>query len=177
MLLNVKPFINKPKREDTAQEVGRPDGYTLTEHHGSRDVQMSKGISGCKKVLEKRSGRVVGIEDVRVGDLIFLTWSDASRDVSRLPSNHEVEVHVHAWGVFLGMRGVKRKHLLLAQSKPPMHEIWEADRIPVGLIDHVVVVVPDFLKKYLPKATVQLKKIRLLKAREMWKLVRVRGLD
>jgi len=54
-----------------------------------------------------------------------------------------------------------------------MYRYWEADRIPVPLIEDVIVVVPDFLSRYMPHATLQTKKITLTSARKAWKLVRV----
>lgn len=113
------------------------------------------------------------IESLRFGDLIFLRWGDASLDISKLPGDHEVEAPVYAWGVFLGVRGRKRKHLLLGKSKPPLVEYWEADRIPVPLIDYVTVVIPGFLKRFLPHS-LKVKKIRLTSSPEMWPMVKVR---
>ena len=112
------------------------------------------------------------IENLQFGDLIFLRWGDASLDISKLPSDHEVEAPVYAWGVFLGVRGRKRKHLLLGKSKPPPTEYWEADRIPVPLIDYVTVIIPGFLKKFLPHS-LKVKKIRLTSSNS-WPMVKVR---
>jgi hypothetical protein len=110
----------------------------------------------------------VRISDLQLGDLIWIRWNDASIDTTRLPSDHEVESPVHSIGIFLGVRGVKHKHLLLGRSKAPEPQLWEADRIPVSLIDYALLVQRGFLDGVLPKARMELKKIRLFHSKHAW---------
>ncbi len=160
MLLNVKPFINHIYREDTAQEVGRPDGYTLTEHHGSRDAQMSKGDFGRKNVLEERNERAVGIEDLEKGDLIFLYWGDASEIRGQLPKRDvQYDTPIKVVGFYLGVRGRKRKHLIIAKEKLPAKDYWNADFIPVELIDHIILLCPRALQHVEPQLLKEIRKV------------------
>lgn len=110
----------------------------------------------------------VRIEDLQLGDLIFIRWNDASIDTTRLPNDHEVESPVHSIGIFLGIRGIKHKHLLLGRSKAPEPQLWEADRIPLSIIDYVLLVQRGFLDEVLPKARMELKKVRLFHSKHAW---------
>jgi len=110
----------------------------------------------------------VRISDLQLGDLIWVRWNDASIDTSRLPSDHEVESPVHTVGVFLGIRGIKHKHLLLGRSKAPDAQLWEADRIPISLIVFIILVQKDFLNVVLPKARMELKKVRIFRSKHAW---------
>jgi len=110
----------------------------------------------------------VKISDLQLGDLIFVRWNDASIDTSKLPQDHEVESPVYSIGIFLGIRGVKHKHLLLGRSKAPEPQLWEADRIPISLIDYVLLVQRGFLDEVLPKARMELKKVRLYRSERAW---------
>jgi len=108
------------------------------------------------------------ISDLQLGDLIWVRWNDASIDTARLPLDHEAETPVHSVGIFLGIRGIKHKHLLLGRSKAPEPQLWEADRIPISLIDYVVLVQRGFLDEVLPKARMELKKVRLFQSKHAW---------
>ena len=119
--------------------------------------------------------REVTLEQVHVGDLIFLSWNDASMDVGKLPDDDSVAALMRTVGIFLGVRGRKHKHLLLGRSKVPIPQFWEADRIPVQLIDQIFLLIPKFLQKVLPDTTLELKKIKLHVAKHNWPLVRVRN--
>lgn len=118
--------------------------------------------------------REANIEELKFGDLIVVRWLDASRDVSQLPTDDEVVATIYSWGTFLGIRGRKHKHLLLGQSKPPMHATWEADRIPVQLIEQIFIHSRGFLQRFLPRACLRTKKIRLTSSRKNWRIVTVR---
>jgi len=68
--------------------------------------------------------REVTLEQLHVGDLIFLSWNDASMDVGKLPDDDSVAALMRTVGIFLGVRGRKRKHLLLGRSKVPIPQFW-----------------------------------------------------
>ena len=118
--------------------------------------------------------REVTLEELHVGDLIFVSWNDASMDVGKLPDDDSVAALMRTVGVFLGVRGRKRRHLLLGRSKVPIPQFWEADRIPVQLIDQIILLFPGFLQKVMPDATLELKKIKLHVAKHNWPLVKVK---
>ena len=149
MLLNVKPLINKPKREDKAQEVGRPDGYILTEHHGRRDAQMSKGVFGRKKVLE---GKAVGIEDLRVGDAVRVHWFDASEDTRVLSCDDGVyDTPIRSYGAFLGVKGFRARHIVIAKEVVERDKVFHYNAIPVGMVEKVILLNPKDLEERLLK--------------------------
>ena len=116
----------------------------------------------------------VKISELQLGDLIFVRWNDASIDTARLPTDQEVESPVHTVGIFLGIRGLKHKHLLLGRSKLSMPQYWEADRIPVEMIDFVMLIQRGFLGLALPEAKLELKKIKICKPGNSWHLVKVK---
>lgn len=55
------------------------------------------------------------LESIGIGDLICVEWNDASVGKS-LSSGGAIDVPVRSWGVFLGVLGVKAKHIVLAQN-------------------------------------------------------------
>ena len=55
------------------------------------------------------------LKDVKPGDLVLVVWSDASVGKS-LDAGLAVDIPVHSWGVFVGILGEKRKHIILAQN-------------------------------------------------------------
>ncbi len=157
MLFSVRRFISPLQREDTAQEVEEPVGYILTEHHGGRDVQMSKENFRCKKVLE---GKVVDVGSLQKGDLIHIEWSDASEVRARLSEHRRnPEARVYEWGVFLGVseRG-KRRYLLLGKELALPWKEWGAVRVPLDILDKIYVIRPQFCR-VLPAGV--LRKIRM----------------
>jgi len=94
----------------------------------------------------------VKVEDLKPGDLIYIVWSDAWES-NRVPLiNAEYDAVWHEWGVFLFVKGRKKKHLVMAYNKKP-GEIteWDITAIPIDLILKVVLVQPEFIQKILPR--------------------------
>ncbi|RLI40039.1 hypothetical protein DRO69_13460 [Candidatus Bathyarchaeota archaeon] len=55
------------------------------------------------------------LKDLQPGDLIEISWTDASIGKS-LGSGVTVDVPVKSWGIFIGILGVKNKHVVIAQN-------------------------------------------------------------
>ena len=107
----------------------------------------------------------VGIEDLQKGDLIICKWSDASE--LRLPLDEhkqQPDVYVKDWGVYAGVSGHKRKHILLAKDVVEKHGEWGVTRIPVQLIDEITIIVKaEDLVKIVPELALLARRVRIRK--------------
>jgi hypothetical protein len=56
------------------------------------------------------------IRSLTLGDLIFVSWFDASIGKSLSEGLASIDVPVSSWGIFIGVLGQKNKHLVLAQN-------------------------------------------------------------
>jgi len=110
----------------------------------------------------------VKLEDLKKGDLILVKWIDAS-DIKGSLTEHESkpEVHVKDWGIFLGVSGRMHRFLIIGKDVTEVHNDWGATRIPVGLVEEIVLIMPrDDVVRYI--AEVQAlgpRRIRLRKYR------------
>lgn len=75
-------------------------------------------------------GQIRGFEK---GDLVKVSWFDASDARGSLVEHKKPECLVDEWGVFLGVEG-SPKHLLLGKHYVRRDHAWEATRIPLTLI-------------------------------------------
>jgi hypothetical protein len=83
----------------------------------------------------------VGINDLRKGDLIIVRWNDASEVRSSLHDSHEApEIYVKDLGIFLGVSGTKRKHILIGKDVIETVNDWGAARIPLELVESITLV-------------------------------------
>jgi len=98
------------------------------------------------------------LEDLKKGDLILVKWFDASEMRARLNQHEKPEVKVHEWGIYLGTSGQKRKHLLLGKEYIGAWNQWGAARIPVQLIEEMVLLMAGSYQKCFPN--IVLKKIK-----------------
>lgn len=64
---------------------------------------------------EKEKDLKKQLDSLDIGDLICVEWCDASVGKS-LGSGGAIDVPVRSWGVFIGVLGVKAKHIVLAQN-------------------------------------------------------------
>lgn len=87
--------------------------------------------------------RKVGLEGLEKGDLILVRWLDAS-ELRCSVDEHErgPEVYCKDWGVYLGVSGRKRRMLIVGKDVVEVHNEWGAVRIPLELVDEVVLVMP-----------------------------------
>jgi hypothetical protein len=85
----------------------------------------------------------VELENLEKGDLIMVRWLDASELKCSL-NEHEgsPEVYCKDWGVYLGVSGRKRRLLMVGKDVVEVHNEWGAVRIPLELVDEVVLVMP-----------------------------------
>ena len=149
MLFTVRRFISPLQREDTAQEVGEPVGYTLTEHHRGCDAQLSKEFSRRKNVVAKSA---VDIEDLKIGDAVRVHWLDASETTRQLPNEEEVyDTPIRTYGVFLGVKGIRTKHMIIGKEFIEYDRTFHYNVIPVGMVEKVVLLSPADLDESLLK--------------------------
>ena len=55
------------------------------------------------------------LKDLQLGDLICVSWTDASIGKS-LGSGVAVDVPAKSWGIFIGLMGKRNQHIVLAQN-------------------------------------------------------------
>ncbi len=82
-------------------------------------------------------------DELPKGCLIMVRWLDASD--RRAPLSDHVaspEVVCKDWGIYLGCSGQGKKMLILGKDVVEVHNEWGATRIPVDLIDEVIVILP-----------------------------------
>ena len=89
------------------------------------------------------NGKRVEIDNLKRGDLILVRWLDAS-ELRCSMNEHEgtPEVYCKDWGVYLGVSGIKRRLIMVGKDVVEVHNEWGAVRIPVELVDEVVLVMP-----------------------------------
>jgi hypothetical protein len=107
------------------------------------------------------------------GSLILVRWTDAS-DIRALLSDHEAdpEVVCKDWGLYLGISGRTKRMLILGKDVVEVHNEWGATRIPVELVDEVVLIVPrEQMVKAVREIGVLSRKVNLRKY--TWKEERV----
>ncbi len=56
------------------------------------------------------------IKSLNAGDLVCIEWCDASIGKSLSNGIGGIDVPVKSWGVFIGIMGKKREHVILAQN-------------------------------------------------------------
>jgi hypothetical protein len=56
------------------------------------------------------------IKGLAAGDLVCVEWCDASIGKSLSNGVSGIDVPVKSWGIYVGILGQKRKHLILAQN-------------------------------------------------------------
>ena len=104
--------------------------------------------------------REVSIDDLKKGDLILVKWYDASELRAKLEEHLDPEVAIWEWGIFLGIRGRKRKHLLLGKDHARKWNEWGAARIPLSLIDKIYLLIPESYQKIFKTGIIRKFKLR-----------------
>jgi hypothetical protein len=87
--------------------------------------------------------RRVSLEELQKGDLILVRWLDASE--LRCSLNEHVgspEIFCKDWGVYLGMSGRKHQFVIVGKDVVEAHNEWGASRIPLDLVEEVILVMP-----------------------------------
>lgn len=110
----------------------------------------------------------VKIEELEKGDLILVRWNDASELRAHLDQHRQPAVHVKDWGVFLGVTGRKRKHIVVGKDVVEIFDEWGAARIPLELINSITLIMK---KEQLVKAIAEIqaltRRVRLRKYKRM----------
>ena len=107
--------------------------------------------------------KIVKLEELQKGSLILVRWLDAS-DLRGTLEEHtgHPDLHVKDWGVFLGVSGQKRKFLLLGKDVVEVQNDWGATRIPLELVEEVVLLMPrDQVMEAIAEVQVLARRIRL----------------
>jgi len=75
-------------------------------------------------------------ENLHFGDLIEVDWLDASEATGRL-ENGKFDTPVRSVGYFLGIKGRKTKHLIIAKELVRTCDAFHYNVIPVGMIENI----------------------------------------
>jgi len=116
---------------------------------------------------------VSGIEEMisklKFGDRIDVYWYDASEVSSGKPSE-AVETHVHSTGFYLGVKGLVRKHLVLAKEIIDEGSAYHYNVILFEMIDRVEIVQRDALDPRLKKSLKRFvrESIQVLRRKDGW---------
>ena len=84
----------------------------------------------------------VDLESIRKGDLVRVDWFDASRGQA-LTIRGKLDIPVYSWGIFLGVLGQKRRHIVLAQNSFKLsNDLYDVDYtcVPTSFLDKVTVI-------------------------------------
>ena len=90
------------------------------------------------------------IKNLSFGDRLDVWWYDAS-EATGMPPKTAVETYIHSTGFFLGTKGRKRKHLVLAKEIIDSGAAYHYNVILFEMIDRIVVVEHDVLDPTLKK--------------------------
>ena len=81
----------------------------------------------------------VGLGDLRVGDVVRVHWNDASEATRRLSRDEVVyDTPIRSYGVFIGVKGFRTKHIVVAKEVIERERLFHYNCIPVGLIERIV---------------------------------------
>lgn len=77
----------------------------------------------------------IEIEELRIGDLVKIVWTDASElPHHRMDQDEEdFDTAIHTYGVYAGMRGKRVKQLIIIKEVFP-HNKFHSNVIPVQLV-------------------------------------------
>ena len=124
--------------------------------------------------------RRVSVEEIEGGELprgsfIMVRWLDAS-DIRAQLSEHEAspEAYCKDWGIYLGCSGRKKRMLILGKDVVEVHNEWGATRIPLELIEEVILILPrDEMMKAIREVQILGRRVSLRKYKRKEERVRV----
>ena len=94
----------------------------------------------------------VKIDDLRVGDAVRVHWFDASEATCSLPrEDHRYDTPVCSYGVFLGVKGLRARHAIVAKEVVEHDKTFHYNAIPLGMIERVFLLNPADLERDLLK--------------------------
>jgi len=117
----------------------------------------------------------IGEGELQRGSFIMVRWLDASDIRARL-SEHEAtpEAYCKDWGVYLGCSGRKKRMLILGKDVVEVHNEWGATRIPLELVEEVVLILPrDEMVKAIREVQILGRRVSLRKYKREEERVRV----
>ena len=82
------------------------------------------------------------LDELEKGDLVRVNWFDASRGQA-LTIRGRLDIPVYSWGIYLGVLGQKRRHIVLAQNSFKLNkDLYDVDYtcIPLSFLESVIVV-------------------------------------
>jgi len=96
--------------------------------------------------------KVVRLADLRVGDAVRVHWFDASEATCPMPQkDHTYDTPVRSYGVFLGVKGMRAKHAIVAKEVVERDKTFHYNAIPLGMIERVLLLNPADLERDLLK--------------------------
>ena len=109
------------------------------------------------------------IRGLNFGDRIDVYWYDASEVSSGKPSE-AVETHVRSTGFYLGVKGLVRKHLVLAKEIIDQGSAYHYNVILFSMIDRIEIIQRDALDPRLKKSLRRFVKesIHVLRRKDGW---------
>ena len=124
--------------------------------------------------------RRVSLEEIEKGELprgsfIMVRWLDAS-DIRAQLSEHEAspEAFCKDWGIYLGCSGRTKKMLILGKDVVEVHNEWGATRIPLELVEEVILILPrDEMMKAIREVQILGRRVSLRKYKRKEERVRV----
>lgn len=124
--------------------------------------------------------RRVSIEEIenrelQKGSFIMVRWLDAS-DIRAQLSEHEAspEAFCKDWGIYLGCSGRTKRMLILGKDVVEVHNEWGATRIPLKLVEEVILILPrDEMMKAIREVQILGRRVSLRKYKRKEERVRV----
>lgn len=83
-------------------------------------------------------------KNLRFGDLVEVDWLDASEATGRLEKG-KFDTPVRSVGYFLGLKGRKTKHLVIAKELVRTCDAFHYNAIPIGMIETIHVLAREAL--------------------------------
>ena len=81
----------------------------------------------------------MGVGELRLGDAVRVLWLDASELTRRLPSSEGLyDTPSWSYGVFLCVKGLRARHLVIAKEVIVHERMFHYNVIPVGIVERVV---------------------------------------
>ena len=115
--------------------------------------------------------KIVRLEDLRVGDVVRVHWFDASEDTRQLAKEEKTfDTPVQSYGAFLGTKGLRTKHAIIAKEIVVCSRTFHYNVIPIGMIEKIVLLnqkdLPENLLDNLAQAvaSASIKKLKIGKA-------------
>jgi len=105
---------------------------------------------------------------LRLGDAVRVVWLDASESTQMLPSSEgSFDTPIWSYGVFLCVRGMRARHLIIAKEVVVHDRVFHYNAIPTAMVERVTLLKrgdldPSLLEEMLRKVEeTPVKKLRI----------------